>query len=131
MISPSYPSSDAAARPHPIDLPHTSRMYKTLLQGGHFSHASRTVERVPGWDTAAFAAGFVRAVGQEVTVAMCAQGEGNGAFVVAELCEALMRDSGSEERTTVKGWFGDAVRKAVEEGKAKGKKVLLDKVGIL
>lgn len=131
MISSSYPSSDVAVGAHPIDLPHTSRMYKTLLQGGHFSHASRTVERVPGWDATAFATEFVRAVGEEVTVAMCAEGEGNGAFVVAELCEALIRDPGKEERTTVKRWFGDVAKKAVEEGKAKGKKVLLDKVEIL
>lgn len=130
-ISTDYPSADAAL-PHSIDLPHTSRIYKTLLQGGHFSHTSKAVERAPGWDAGTFAEQFVQTVGEDVTVGMCTRGEGNGAFVVAELCETLVRDT---ERTTarqkVKSWFGDDVRKAIEAGEAKGRKVLLEKLGLL
>ncbi|RDB30018.1 Pumilio y domain family member 6 [Hypsizygus marmoreus] len=130
-ISIPYPSTDAA-RPHPIDLPHTSRLYKTLLQGGHFNHTSKSVERAPGWDAGAFAETFVEVVGEDVTVGMCTRGEANGAFVVAELCEAIMRETGREgARRTIKGWFGEDVRKKVEDGEAKGKKVLLEKIALL
>jgi pumilio homology domain family member 6 len=77
---------------------------------------------------------FVQHVGEEITVAMCTEGACNGAFVVAELCEALMiggdaRKGGERER--VKGWFaggGGVRRKTVEDGSAKGKKVLLEKL---
>ncbi|KAG5635330.1 hypothetical protein H0H81_011704 [Sphagnurus paluster] len=132
VISASYPSVDASL-PHAIDLPHTSRLYKTLLQGGHFSHSTKSVERAEGWDASAFAAEFVMLVGKDVSIGMCTMGEGNGAFVIAELCEALIRegDKRAVERTKVKGWFGDDVKKAIEEGTAKGKKVLVDKIALL
>ncbi|KAJ7242961.1 hypothetical protein C8J57DRAFT_1243696 [Mycena rebaudengoi] len=83
-----YPCEDS---PHPIDLPHSSRLYKTLLQGGHFNRATSGMEKAPGWDASAFAAQFLDPVGKEVCVAMCTKGERNlnGAFVIAELCEGL------------------------------------------
>ena len=58
-------------------------------------------------------------------MAMCV-GEGNGAFVVAELCEALVRGELIEEKAEVKRWFGKKIVKEIEAGQAKGKKVLLD-----
>ncbi|KAF8067011.1 armadillo-type protein [Lyophyllum atratum] len=131
-VSASYPSADPA-HPHLIDLPHTSRLYKTLLQGGHFSHTTKSVERAVGWDAGVFAAEFVTLVGKDVTIGMCTLGEGNGAFVVAELCEALIREEEkrSVERNKVKRWFGSEAREAVEGGSAKGKKVLLEKIALL
>ncbi|KAG6864031.1 hypothetical protein C0991_000937 [Blastosporella zonata] len=132
VIAASYPSADPAS-PHPIDLPHTSRLYKTLLQGGHFSHTSKSVERAPGWDAGAFAAQFVALVDKDVALGMCTLGEGNGAFVIAELCEALIREGEkcAGEKKKVKGWFGAEARAAVEGGQAKGKKVLLEKIALL
>ncbi|KAF8154852.1 armadillo-type protein [Crassisporium funariophilum] len=126
LASPSIPD------PHPIDLPPTSRLYKSLLQGGHYNHTTNAIERVPttSWDPAVFAAQFVNVLGQEATVAMCV-GAGNGAFVVAELCEALIRGELKEERGTVKGWFGPEVVARVEAGEAKGKKVLVEKLALL
>ncbi|KAG6889424.1 hypothetical protein C0995_001191 [Termitomyces sp. Mi166 len=125
-ISTSYPSADPSS-PHLIDLPHTSRLYKTLLQGGHFNHTTKSVDLAPNWDAGLFAEEFVKVVGKDVAIGMCTLGEGNGAFVVAEMCEALIRDGGrGEVRKEVKGWFGDEVREAVEGGQAKGKKVLLE-----
>ena len=41
-----YPSTDPA-NPHPISLPHTSRLYKTLLQGGHYSHSTKSIIPAP------------------------------------------------------------------------------------
>ncbi|KAF8218252.1 hypothetical protein K438DRAFT_1796570 [Mycena galopus ATCC 62051] len=46
--SAAYPCEDD---PHPIDLPHSSRLYKTLLQGGHFNRATSGVEQVPTIET--------------------------------------------------------------------------------
>jgi pumilio homology domain family member 6 len=76
----------------------------------------------------------VRVVGREGMVGMCTKGEGNGAFVVAELCGALIGDGGGKEdgeRDEVKGWFSEDVRIEIEEGRAKGKKVLLEKLALL
>ncbi|KAF8218250.1 hypothetical protein K438DRAFT_1796559, partial [Mycena galopus ATCC 62051] len=69
--SAAYPCEDD---PHPIDLPHSSRLYKTLLQGGHFNRATSEVEQVPSWDAITFAQQFVETVGKEVCVAMCTKG---------------------------------------------------------
>jgi len=54
LTSP-YPSSSDT--PHPIDLPHTSRLYKTLLQGGHFNHSMSSISLAPAstWDRGYFA----------------------------------------------------------------------------
>ena len=121
-------ASPSIQDPHPIDLPPTSRLYKSLLQGGHYNHTTKSIERVS--DTAAFASQFVNIIGKDATVAMCV-GDGNGAFVVAELCEALIRGELIEEKVKVKGWFGEKVVQEIEAGQAKGKRVLLEKFALL
>ncbi|KAJ6617539.1 puf family RNA-binding protein [Mycena sp. CBHHK59/15] len=127
-VSAEYP---AAPSPHPIDLPHSSRLYKTLLQGGHFNRATGGVEKAAGWDATVFATQFVDTVGKEVCVEMCTKGERNGAFVLAELCEALNAPGGEAARKTMKSWFSADVVKDIESGEAKGKKLLLEKIAAL
>jgi pumilio family protein 6 len=127
--SAAYPCEDHS--PHPIDLPHASRLYKALLQGGHFNRATSQVEKAAGWDAGAFAQQFMDTVGKEVCVAICTKGDRNGAFVIAELCEALNGDGGKAARKTLKDWFGSAVVKEIENGEAKGKKILLEKITAL
>ncbi|KAJ8502883.1 hypothetical protein ONZ45_g11351 [Pleurotus djamor] len=83
-ISTPYPSADTS-EPHIIDLPHGSRLYKTLLQGGHFNHNTKEVNVAPGWDAAPFAEKFVETIGKDNSISMCSDGEANGAFVIAEL----------------------------------------------
>ena len=119
-----YPSTDPA-NPHPISLPHTSRLYKTLLQGGHFSHSTRAIELAPRFSPRDFAVRFVQHVGRTTTVAMA---QGDGAFVVAALCEQLAEHAADEtaERGEVKGWFDKKTRKAIEGADGKGAKVLLE-----
>ena len=121
-------ASPSISDPHPIDLPPTSRLYKSLLQGGHYNHTTNSIERVS--DAAAFASEFVNIVGKDAAVAMCV-GDGNGAFVVAELCEALVRGDLIEEKAKVKEWFGEKVVQEIEAGQAKGKRVLLEKLALL
>jgi len=121
-------ASPSITDPHPMDLPPTSRLYKSLLQGGHYNHTTNSIERVS--DAAAFASQFVNIVGKNATVAMCV-GDGNGAFVVAELCEALVRGNLIEEKAAVKGWFGEKIVEEIEAGQAKGKRVLLEEIASL
>ncbi|KAJ7856725.1 armadillo-type protein [Mycena olivaceomarginata] len=129
--SAAYPCEED--HPHPIDLPHSSRLYKALLQGGHFNRATSGVEKAPAWDARTFAQRFVETVGKEVCVAICTAGEASGCFVIAELCEALKGGEGEGEgsRETLKGWFGPAVVKKIEAGEAKGKTILLEKIAAL
>ncbi|PCH37111.1 ARM repeat-containing protein [Wolfiporia cocos MD-104 SS10] len=121
-----YPVSDSTT-PHPISLAHTSRLYKTLLQGGHFSHATRTVEHAPLWDAHAFAVRFVQLVGQDTTVAMA---RSDGAFVVAALCERLAA-SESAERSVLRGWFGKDVKAEIGEAAPRGSALLLESLNAL
>ena len=80
------------------------------------------------WSARDFAARFVQVVGPEVTVAMAG---GDGAFVVAALCEQLAEHADLAEKETVKGWFDAKTRKNVQEKSAKGVSVLLDSLNKL
>ncbi|KAI0316198.1 ARM repeat-containing protein [Amylostereum chailletii] len=124
-LSSPYPASDAT-NPHPIDLPHTSRLYKTLLQGGHYSHSANSVEPSPRFSSRAFAEAFVAVVGQERTLEMA---RGGGAFVVAELLERVRAECEEEVRKTVEGWFGGFEEK--DDGSVKGWAVLVGKLRAL
>lgn len=121
-----YPS-ESAEQPHPVSLSHTARMFKTLLQGGHFSHATQTVELEPTFDAPAFAAAFVRLVGKDTTVAMA---RGEGAFVVAAVCEQLAQGE-SEQRKVLRSWFGGGERKAIAKTEGRGLGLLLEKLNAL
>lgn len=122
-----YPDQDPSI-PHPISLPHTSRMYKTLLQGGHFSQASKAVERSPLFSASAFASRFLALVSDEQAAAMA---RGDGAFVIAALCERVAEEGSAEEKAKVKSWFGKDLKEAIEKSSAKGSVVLLERIALL
>ncbi|CAK5262026.1 unnamed protein product [Mycena citricolor] len=124
-----YPSEDEQ-HPHPIDLPHSSRLYKTLLQGGHFNRGTSAIDKSPNWDSQVFAEKFVETIGQDVSVAMCCKGDCNGTFVIAELCGALIGTASSSTHS-VKQWFSSAVQKEIEARDGKGKNVLLQRIAAL
>ncbi|KAG7090982.1 hypothetical protein E1B28_010049 [Marasmius oreades] len=129
-ISIPYPSLDASL-PHPIDLPHTSRLYKTLLQGGHFNHNTKSVHKATSWDALNFATQLADSIEKEVVLAMCLKGEKNGTFVIAELCGALAVEGSTtagstEARKRLKDWFDSDVKKQIASEDGKGKQVLLD-----
>jgi pumilio homology domain family member 6 len=125
-VSAEYPSSDLSA-PHPLDLPHMGRMYKTLLQGGHFSRENQNIESSKHWEPAKFADAWVSTVGKDVTLAAARAG---GTFVVAELVERLLRDGSAETKKMVKEWF-KPIRKEIKAWDAKGGQVLAEKVDAL
>ncbi|TFY80642.1 hypothetical protein EWM64_g3375 [Hericium alpestre] len=124
-LTSSYPSEDPT-RPHPIDLPHTSRLYKTLLQGGHFSQSTRTIETAPRFSAVEFAKVFVEAAGKEHTLEMAKSG---GAFVVAELLERINKEGDKALKAKAKGWFADFDK---DEGEGvRGWGVLMEKIEAL
>ncbi|KAI0045954.1 ARM repeat-containing protein [Auriscalpium vulgare] len=118
------PSAEPS-RPHPIDLPHTSRMYKTLLQGGHFSQTRQAVERSPRFSASAFASAFLKIVGKDTTLAMA---RGDGVFVVSELLERVHEDGSDAEKTILREWFKGFLKSNKAKEEVKGWKVLVDKV---
>lgn len=126
-LSAPYPSP-SAKHLHAIEIPHTSRLYKTLLQGGHYSLSTRSFTRSPSFEPGAFASAFVKAAGQENVVKMTV---GGGAFVVAELCERLQEEGDAEVRREVKAWFGVKEVEAVKGSTVKGRDVLLEKLRAL
>ncbi|KIJ64088.1 hypothetical protein HYDPIDRAFT_91143 [Hydnomerulius pinastri MD-312] len=126
LVGP-YPSEDPS-QPHPIDLPHTSRMHKGLLQGGHFSHSTKSVERTSTFSPLELASVFLSTVGKDTTRAIA---EGDGAFVVAELLERIREEGSDEEKKKVKGWFDDAFVARIKDSEVKGKNVLIEKIQAL
>lgn len=130
-VAAPYPSEDESFS-HPIALAHTSRLYKTLLQGGHFSHVSKQVEPSPHFSPTQFAEAWVRVVGRDVTLAIA---RGEGAFVVAELCARLAQagegEGDGEASKELSGWLSGEQRKLIVEWDGRGKEVLLEKVDAL
>ncbi|CCL99892.1 uncharacterized protein FIBRA_01917 [Fibroporia radiculosa] len=120
------PSS--AASPHPISLPHTSRLYKMLLQGGHYSQVMGAIEPAPLWSARAFALRFMQLVDRDTALEMA---RGEGAFVINALCEQLASGEECEERNTFKNWFGKSIRKEIKESAGKGSAVLLQSLETL
>ena len=94
-LEASYPSDD----PHAIDLPHTSRLYKALLQGGHYSQATNAVVTRPNFNPSSFATAFLRHV---KPVDIAAMARGGGTFVITALLELVVANGTPEERRKLK-----------------------------
>ncbi|KAF8265298.1 armadillo-type protein [Lactarius quietus] len=94
FLSPLETNYPSEGTPHPIDLPHTSRLYKVLLQGGHFSHETNAVESRPNFEPSAFASAFLHHVTAKNITAMA---RGGGGFVIAALIERIVANGTPEE----------------------------------
>ena len=128
LIASPYPAP-ATSPPHPIDASHVARLYKTLLQGGHYERSSKSVAKPSSsFSPSAFASSFLTTVGQDVVVAMA---QGNGAFVVAELCRRISVEGTSEEKELLRTWFADDVNRSIWSKEVKGKDVLLKSIDAL
>ncbi|KAI6038567.1 armadillo-type protein [Pisolithus marmoratus] len=123
-LASTYPSDDLS-RPHSIDLPHTSRMYKSLLQGGHFSHTAKVVERTALFSPADLASIFISTVGKETTLAMA---QGDGTFVVAELLRSVQEECSDELKKQVKRWFSKSFVSSIRNSEVRGKDILIEKI---
>ncbi|CCA67395.1 hypothetical protein PIIN_01226 [Serendipita indica DSM 11827] len=125
-----YPAKNGET--HPVQLSHTSRMLKQLLQGGHWSHANKTVVRSKYFDAVAFASTFLRILGDEDNGArLVAMAKGDGAFVVAELCERIEKEGSAADKGKLKKWFPRNVVGEIEHQDVKGASVLVEKLAAL
>ena len=124
MLSAPYPSTDEA-NPHIIDIPHSSRAVKTILQGGHFSRETKTVVPSPSsFSPISLAKLWLQTVGKENTQAMAKSG---GAFVVATLCDRVRDDGDAKMKKELKGWFDEKFISTVGDD-VRGKAVLLEAI---
>ena len=58
--------------------------------------------------------------------------QGNGAFVVAELCRRVGTEGADEEKRLLRTWFtGEGVGKDIRDKEMKGKSVLLESIDAL
>lgn len=108
---------------HLIDISHSSRLFKTLIQGGHFDRSTSSVSAVPTFPASSFASQFMQAIGHNNMVQMAL---GNGAFVVAELVKRISEEGTEEEKSELKGWFGKKVIDQIRSGKGRGSEALLE-----
>ena len=108
---------------------HVSRLYKTLLQGGHYNQATKTVDVCPYFDPLAFAQAFVMAANKEDVIQMTVTG---GAFVTIELVQALRKGGdGLAELDTLQSWLDEAARSRIQKSDTKGRDLLLQNIALL
>ncbi|KAH8096828.1 ARM repeat-containing protein [Cristinia sonorae] len=130
LMSSSYPSEDPA-NPHLITLPHVSRLYKLLVQGGHFSQITKSIERSPLFSPLEFAVKFIDVVGRDNIVVMAQE---EAAFVVAALCETVLASDqeGLPARKLLKSWLGgDVKQQLAKDSEQRGRKLLLEQIAAL
>lgn len=123
--------SALSADPSIISIGHTSRLYKTLLQGGHFSQSTKRITNSPVFAPGAFASAFLAQVPEGAIREMA---RGDGAFIVAELIERVRAEGSEEDRARLVEVFGKAgkkVRKEVESGQPRGWNVLVKKLELI
>lgn len=114
--------------PSIISIGHISRLYKILLQGGHFSLSTQGIIRSPAFAPEVFASQFLMHVPEEKIQEMA---KGDGAFVIAELIERVREEGNDEDRVRLGEIFGKAgekVRKQVECSQPRGWEVLVNKL---
>lgn len=57
--------------------------------------------------------------------------QGNGAFVVAELCRRVSTEGTDEEKRLLRKWFSKGVSKDIRDKEMKGKDILLESIDAL
>ena len=57
--------------------------------------------------------------------------QGNGAFVVAELCRRVSVEGRDEEKRLLRTWFTEGVSRDIQDKEMKGKSVLLGSIDAL
>ncbi|KAH8987788.1 ARM repeat-containing protein [Lactarius akahatsu] len=127
LLSPLETDYPSEGSPHPIDLPHTSRLYKILLQGGHFSHDTKAIESRPNFEPSAFATAFLRHVTPANITAMA---QGGGGFVIAALIERVLANGTPEECKLLNRCLAE-LKAEVEGRQMKGSSVLTEGIGLL
>ena len=115
---------------HLLDLPHSCRTYKMLIQDGHFDQRRKIIVRPSHSPTSpSFARSFVTSMGKEKLVAFA---KGNGTFVVLELVERVLQEGTPEEKLQMKDMFDPTTRQEIGDADSrKGRDALLAKLNEL
>lgn len=142
LLSKTYPTPvpSNGELMHVIDIPHASRLVKTLVQGGHFDKKTSSISLAPSWSSSsssaaavspriAFIKAFVSEVDREDMVRMASS---NGAFIIAELISATKElEDLKAEREVLKGYFDADAVKTIGSSRPKGMDLLLERVKAL
>ena len=129
LIAAPYPAPPAPPS-HPIDSSHVARLYKTLLQGGHFDQSSKSITKPSSsFSPSKFASAFMVTIGRDVIVAMAG---GSGAFVIAELCNRVGTEGTGGERELLRTWLTeDGFNESILDKGPKGRNILLESIDSL
>ncbi|KAJ1305592.1 hypothetical protein OPQ81_000589 [Rhizoctonia solani] len=116
--------SDTTTTTHILNLSHASRLYKTLVQGGHFNQQTKQIERSEQAPEDV-ARKFMHAAGKENITSMAL---GEGGFVIAEVIGKLVEQGDQESLKEVRSWFKKGTRERLSKGDIRGSAVLLERL---
>ncbi|KAG8679681.1 pumilio domain member 6, partial [Ceratobasidium sp. 423] len=123
--TPPAPESDLSnptTTTHILNLSHASRLYKTLVQGGHFNQQTKEIERSERAPKDV-AGKFMHTAGKENVTSMAL---GEGGFVIAEVIGKLKGDQ--ENLKEIRSWFKKDTRERLGKGDIRGSAVLLERL---
>ncbi|CAE6500228.1 unnamed protein product [Rhizoctonia solani] len=116
--------SDPTTATHILNLSHASRLYKSLVQGGHFNQQTKQIERSEQAPKNV-AEKFMHAAGKENITSMAL---GEGGFIVAEVIGKLEEEGNEENLKKMRSWFERSTRERLSKGGIRGSAVLLERL---
>ncbi|KAB5590423.1 Pumilio like domain containing protein [Ceratobasidium theobromae] len=121
---PNSDLSDPTVSTHILNLSHASRLYKSLVQGGHFNQQTKQIE-LAEYAPRRVASAFMNAAGHENVLAMAL---GEGGFVIAEVIGKLKEEGDKDNLEQIRSWFGNSTREKLKKGNSRGSMVLLQRL---
>ncbi|CAE6443792.1 unnamed protein product [Rhizoctonia solani] len=122
--APESDLSDPTIMTHILNLSHASRLYKSLVQGGHFNQQTKEIERSEQAPKGV-AGKFMYAAGKENVTSMAL---GEGGFVIAEVVGKLKEEGDQEKLKEIRSWFKKDTRERLGKGDIRGSAVLLQRL---
>ncbi|KAF8671507.1 hypothetical protein RHS04_08295 [Rhizoctonia solani] len=116
--------SDPTITTHILNLSHASRLYKTLVQGGHYNQQTKSIERSEQAPKSV-AKKLMYAAGKENVVSMAL---GEGGFIVAEVVGKLKDEGDHDDLKEIRSWFKKDARDKLGKGDIRGSAVLLERL---
>ncbi|KAF8703654.1 hypothetical protein RHS03_06195, partial [Rhizoctonia solani] len=116
--------SDPTITTHILNLSHASRLYKTLVQGGHYNQQTKSIERSEQAPKSV-AKKLMYAAGKENVVSMAL---GEGGFIVAEVVGKLKDEGDHDDLKEIRSWFKKDTRDKLGKGDIRGSAVLLERL---
>ncbi|CAE6502591.1 unnamed protein product [Rhizoctonia solani] len=116
--------TDPTTATHILNLSHASRLYKTLVQGGHFNQQNKQIERSEQAPKSV-AGKFIHAAGKDNVISMAL---GEGGFVIAEVIGELQEEGDQENLKEIRSWFKKDTKERLGKGDIRGSAVLLERL---